>query len=37
MRELIESAFLSGYEPSNDNLSMEQIYEEAKDYLLKMI
>ena len=37
MRELIESAFLSGYEPSSDNLSMEQIYEEAQDYLLKMI
>ena len=37
MRDLIESAFLAGYEPSVEGLEFDQMYEEAQEYLLKLI
>ena len=33
MTQIIEAAFLAGFEPSSDNLSTEALYEEAEEYL----
>ena len=37
MRDLIESAYLAGYEPSIEGLELDQMYEEAQEFLLKLI
>lgn len=37
MLELIESAYCSGYEPSSDSLTIEEMFNEAQEFLLKMI
>ena len=34
-KRLIEGAFLSGFEPSNENLIAEQLFAEAQAYLLE--
>lgn len=34
-KRLIEGAFLSGFEPSEDSLSAEQLFTEAQTYLLE--
>lgn len=33
MNDIIEAAFLSGFEPSSDDLSSEELEQEAQDYL----
>lgn len=33
MNDIIEAAFLSGFEPSSDDLSSEELKQEAQDYL----
>ena len=37
MTQIIEAAYLSGFEPSSDNLSTEEIYEQAEKYLFEEI
>lgn len=34
-KRLIDGAFLSGFEPSEDSLSAEQLFTEAQAYLLE--
>ena len=33
MAQIIEAAYLAGFEPSSDNLSTEALYAEALEYL----
>ncbi|MCZ2695079.1 hypothetical protein O1364_03790 [Bacteroides fragilis] len=33
MEQIIEAAFLSGFEPSSDDLSSEELGQEAQEYL----
>lgn len=33
MEEIIEAAYLSGFEPSSDDLSADELAEEAQNYL----
>lgn len=33
---IIEGAYLNGFEPSSENLTNEQIFEEAQEYLFKL-
>lgn len=37
MTQIIEAAYLSGFEPSSDNLTPAALYEEAQEYLMKSI
>lgn len=37
MAQIIEAAYLSGFEPSSDNLSTEDLFEEAQAYLIESI
>ena len=32
-QQIIEAAYLMGFEPSNDDLSYEQMLEEAQEYI----
>lgn len=32
--EVIEAAYWAGFEPSNENLTAEQLFAEAQEYLL---
>lgn len=34
---IIEAAFLSGFEPSTENLTQEELSNEANDYLLNFM
>ena len=36
MQEIIEAAFLAGFEPSNDELSLAQLHKEAQGYLTNL-
>jgi hypothetical protein len=33
MEQIIEAAYMTGFEPSSDNLSAEALYAEAMEYL----
>lgn len=37
MKEIIEAAYMSGFEPSSEDLTETALYEEAKAYLEKSI
>ena len=37
MKEIIEAAYMSGFEPRSDDLTEAALYEEAKAYLEKSI
>lgn len=37
MKAIIEAAYLSGFEPSSDDLSLEVLYAEAEEYLTESI
>ena len=37
MAQIIEAAYLAGFEPSSDNLTPAALYEEAETYLMKSI
>lgn len=36
-KQIIEGAYLLGFEPSNDNLTAEQLLAEAQEYLFSSI
>ena len=35
--EIIENAYLAGFEPSNENLTTEQLFAEAQEYLFSSL
>lgn len=37
MNSIIEAAYLSGFDPSSDDLTPEALYAEAEEYLMKSI
>jgi len=37
MTQIIEAAYLTGFEPSSDNLSTEALFEEAEKFLIESI
>lgn len=37
MKQIIEAAYLAGFEPSSEGLTPEALYEEANEYLTNLL
>jgi len=36
MEQIIEGAYYAGFEPSADNLSLDALFEEAREFLISL-